>query len=190
MKVEVIGGSRFIETGLVNELRKHGQELVATAPRSGVNGEGLAEAIPDTRLQPAAGMGFREQPMTSSKSMLTLAFLITSTLMAQETITPLMSNDLTGVSGKEVLMYTVDFPPGFSSPVHRHNAQVSVYVLEGSVAMQVKGGKEITLTPGQTFYEGPNDIHVVSRNASNTKPAKFLVFLVKEKGAPLVVPAK
>jgi quercetin dioxygenase-like cupin family protein len=87
-------------------------------------------------------------------------------------------------------MYTVDFPAGFSSPVHRHNAQVSLYVLEGSVVMQVKGGKEMTLTPGQTFYEGPDDIHVVSRNASSTKPAKFLVFLVKEKGAPLVVPEK
>ena len=85
-------------------------------------------------------------------------------------------------------MYTVEFPPGLSSPVHRHNAPVSVYVLEGSVVMQVKGGKEITLTPGQSFYEGPNDVHVVSRNASDTKPAKFLVFLVKHKGAPVLVP--
>jgi quercetin dioxygenase-like cupin family protein len=132
----------------------------------------------------------------SSKLMLALAFLITSTLitisplMAQETITPLMSHALADVSGKEVLMYTVGFPPGFSSPVHRHNAQVSLYVLEGSVVMQVKGGKEITLRPGQSFYENPNDIHVVSRNASSTKPAKFLVFLIKKKGAPLVMPAK
>src|SRR5207253_10542925 len=101
-----------------------------------------------------------------------------------------MSHDLAEVSGKEVLMYTVGFPAGFSSPVHRHNAQVSVYVLEGSVVMQVKGGKEITLTTGQSFYEGPNDIHVVSRNASSTQPAKFLVFLIKKNGAPLVVPAK
>ena len=132
----------------------------------------------------------------SSKPMLVLAFLITSTLiiisplMAQETITPLMSHALAEVSGKEVLMYTVDFPPGFSSPVHRHNAQVSLYVLDGSVVMQVKGGKEITLRPGQSFYENPNDIHTVSRNASNTKPAKFLVFLIHQKGAPLVIPAK
>jgi len=132
----------------------------------------------------------------SSNSMLALAFLITSTLitisplMAQEAITPLMSHALAGVSGKEVLMYTVGFPPGFSSPVHRHNAQVSLYVLEGSVVMQVRDGKEITLSPGQSFYESPNDIHVVSRNASSTKPAKFLVFLIKEKGAPLVIPAK
>jgi quercetin dioxygenase-like cupin family protein len=86
-------------------------------------------------------------------------------------------------------MYTVDFPPGFSSPVHRHNAQVSLYVLEGSVVMQVKGGKEITLRPGQSFYEAPNDIHVVSRNASGTKSAKFLVFLINKKGASLVIPA-
>ena len=146
--------------------------------------------IPNTNLQPAADTRRREPLMAGSKSMLALAFLITSTMMAQETITPLMSRDLQGVSGKEVLMYTVDFPAGFSSPVHRHNAQVSLYVLEGSVVMQVKGGKEMTLTPGQTFYEGPNDIHVVSRNASSTKPAKFLVFLIKEKGAPLVVPEK
>ena len=119
---------------------------------------------------------------------------ISGSLMAQvkaeETITPLLTNDLAGVAGKEVLMYTVDFPPGFSSPIHRHNAQVSVYVLEGSVVMQVKGGKEVTLGPGQSFYESPNDIHVVSRNASSTKPAKFLVSLIHEKGAPLVIPAK
>jgi quercetin dioxygenase-like cupin family protein len=125
----------------------------------------------------------------SSKAMLAMSFLIVSPLMAQETITPLMSHDLAEVSGKEVLMYTVDFPPGFSSPVHRHNAQVSLYVLEGSVVMQVKGGKEITLRPGQSFYEAPNDIHVVSRNASGTKSAKFLVFLINKKGASLVIPA-
>ena len=131
-----------------------------------------------------------------SRRMLVLVLLITgtlfttSTLMADETITPIMSHDLAGGSGEQVLMYTVDFPPGFSSPVHRHNAQVSVYVLEGSVVMQVRGGKEITLGPGQSFYETPNDIHVVSRNASSTKPAKFLVFLIHQKGAPLVIPVK
>ena len=116
--------------------------------------------------------------------------IITSTLMAQEAVTPLMSKDLTDLPGKEGLMYTVEFPPGFSSPVHRHNAHVFLNVLEGSVVMQVRGGKEITLTPGQSFYEGPNDVHVVSRNASSTKPAKFLVFLVKNKGAPLLVLVK
>ena len=84
-------------------------------------------------------------------------------------------------------MYTVDFPPGYSIPVHRHNAQVFLYVLEGSIVTQVKGGKEVTLTPGQSYYENPDDIHTVSRNASSTKPAKFLVFMVKEKGAPSTV---
>jgi quercetin dioxygenase-like cupin family protein len=136
------------------------------------------------------------QLKTSLRRTLALAFLIASslipanTLMAQETITPLITKDLAVLPGEQVLMYTVDFPPGFSSPVHRHNAQVSVYVLEGSVVMQVRGQKELTLGPGQSFYEDPNDIHVVSRNASSTKPAKFLVFLINKKGAPLVVPAK
>ena len=115
---------------------------------------------------------------------------LTSPLMAQETITPIMTHSLAAASGSEVLMYTVNFPPGFSSPIHRHDAQVSVYVLEGSVVMQVKGGKELTLGPGQSFYENHNDIHVVSRNASNSKPAKFLVFLIHEKGTPLVIPVK
>jgi quercetin dioxygenase-like cupin family protein len=129
----------------------------------------------------------------SARSMLLLAFLITgplvitSPLMAQETVTPLISKDLAGVSGKDVLMYTVDFPPGYSSPVHRHNAQLFLYVLEGSIVTQVKGGKEITLTPGQIYFEDPNDIHTVSRNASSTQPAKFLVFMVRKKGAPPLV---
>ena len=87
-------------------------------------------------------------------------------------------------------MITVVYPPGSSDPVHRHYAHAFVYVLEGSVVMQVKGGKEVTLTPGQTFYEGPDDIHVVGRNASKTKPAKFLVVLVKDKGSPILVPVK
>ena len=130
------------------------------------------------------------------KRILALFFLaagtlaLASPLMAQETITPIMTHSLAAASGSEVLMYTVNFPPGFSSPIHRHDAQVSVYVLEGSVVMQVKGGKELTLGPGQSFYENHNDIHVVSRNASNSKPAKFLVFLIHEKGTPLVIPAK
>ena len=125
---------------------------------------------------------------------LVLGFLIAVTaagpLMAQEKVNPIMSHDLEGDSSKEVLMYTVDFPAGFSSPIHRHNAQVHVFVLEGSVVMQVRGGKEVTLKPGDSFYENPNDIHVVSRNASNSEPAKFLVFLIKEKNAPALIPAK
>jgi quercetin dioxygenase-like cupin family protein len=120
-----------------------------------------------------------------------LLSLIAGPLMAQEPeVRSLMSKDLKDFPGKEGLMITVEYAPGGSDPVHRHNAHTFVYVLEGSVVMQVKGGKEVTLTPGQTFYEGPNDVHVVSRNASNAKPAKFLVFFVKDKGAPLLIPVK
>ena len=120
-----------------------------------------------------------------------LLCLIPGTLVAQEPdVTPLMSNDLTDFPGKEGLVMTVEYAPGGSDPIHRHNAHGFIYVLEGSVVMQVKGGKEVTLTPGQTFYEGPNDVHVIGRNASNTKPAKFLVFLVKNKGAPPLVRVK
>ena len=104
-------------------------------------------------------------------------------------VTPLLSKDLTDFPGKEGLMIAVEYPPGGSDPIHRHNAHAFVYVLEGSIVMQVRGGKEVTLTPGQTFYEGPSDVHVVGRNASQTKPAKFVVFLVKDKGAPVLVPA-
>jgi quercetin dioxygenase-like cupin family protein len=99
-----------------------------------------------------------------------------------------MSKDLADFPGKEGLMITVVYPPGSSDPIHRHNAHAFVYVLEGSVVMQLKGGKEITLMPGQSFYEGPNDIHTVGRNASTTKPAKFIVVLFKDKGAPVLLP--
>jgi len=87
-------------------------------------------------------------------------------------------------------MITLEYPPGSSDPIHRHNAHAFVYVIEGSIVMQVTGGKETTLTPGQTFYEGPDDVHIVGRNASQTKSAKFVVLLVKDKGAPALVPAK
>ena len=120
-----------------------------------------------------------------------LLCLVTSTAMAQEAkVTSLMSKALAENPGKEVLMITVEYPPGSVDPVHRHNAQAFVYVLEGSIVMQVKGGKEVTLTPGQTFYEGPDDVHVVGRNASSDQPAKFLVVLIKDKGAPVLVPAE
>jgi quercetin dioxygenase-like cupin family protein len=128
------------------------------------------------------------RPM-SVLAFLVLAFLMAGTLIAQDAkVTPLMSKDLAEFPGKEGLMITVVYPPGASDPIHRHNAYAFLYVLEGSVVMQLQGGKEITLTPGQTFYEGPNDIHTVGRNASSTKLAKFIVFLVKDKGAPLLVP--
>ena len=105
-------------------------------------------------------------------------------------VTPLFSKDLADFPGKEGLMITVEYPPGSTDPIHRHNAHGFIYVLEGSIVMQVSGGKEVTLKPGQTFYEGPDDVHVVGRNASQTKPAKFVVFFVKDKGAPIVVPEK
>ena len=134
-------------------------------------------------------------------ALILLSLMTTGTAMAQQattpeakppqaTVTSLMSKDLPEAPGKEALMIAVEYPPGSSDPVHRHNAHAMVYVLEGSIVMQVKGGKEVTLTPGQTYYESPNDVHVVSRNASTTALAKFLVVLVKDKGAPVVVPVK
>jgi len=127
--------------------------------------------------------------MKISLPMSVLTILIASPLLAQDAqVTPLMSKDLAEFPGKEGLMITVVYPPGASDPIHRHNAHAFVYVLEGTVVMQLKDGKEVTLTPGQTFYEGPKDIHTVGRNASSTQPAKFIVFLVKDKGAPVLVP--
>src|SRR5262245_1822803 len=129
--------------------------------------------------------------MTTRLVALALLCLMTGTAMAQETkVTSLMSKDLPESPGKEMLMILVEHPPGGASPVHRHNAHAMVYVLEGSVMMQVKGGKQVTLTPGQSFYEAPDDIHVIDRNASTTTPAKFLVVLIKDKGAPALVPVK
>ncbi|MGB2899075.1 MAG: cupin domain-containing protein [Candidatus Acidiferrum sp.] len=128
--------------------------------------------------------------MTIAKLVLMLACLMSITLEPKDAkVTSLLSKDLTDFPGKEGLMITVEYPPGASDPIHRHNAHAFVYVLEGSIVMQVRGGKEVTLTSGQTFYEGPSDVHVVGRNASQTKPAKFVVFLVKDKGAPVLVPA-
>src|SRR5215510_12041340 len=128
--------------------------------------------------------------MTFPKLILALAGLMSSTLLAQEAkVTELLSKDLANFPGKEGLMITVEYPPGSTDPVHRHNAHGFIYVLKGSIVMQVRGGKEVTLTPGQTFYEGPDDVHVVGRNASKTKPAKFVVIFVKDKGAPVLVPA-
>jgi quercetin dioxygenase-like cupin family protein len=105
-------------------------------------------------------------------------------------VTSLMSKDLAENPSREALMITVEHAPGGSSATHRHNAHAFVYVLEGSVVMQLKGGQQVTLTPGQTFYEGPDDVHVVDRNASGSNPAKFLVFLIKDKGAPALVPVR
>jgi quercetin dioxygenase-like cupin family protein len=129
--------------------------------------------------------------MTKRLVALALLCLVTGTAMAGEAkVTTLMTKDLPESPGRELMVITVEHAPGGSNPAHRHNAHAVVYVLEGSVVMQVKGGKEVTLTPGQTFYEGPEDIHVVDRNASSSKPAKFLVFMIKDKGAPALLPVE
>ena len=128
--------------------------------------------------------------MKLPKLVLALACLMSGTLLAQEAkVTELFSKDLANLPGKEGLMVLVEYPPGSTDPIHRHNAHGFIYVLEGSIVMQVRGGKETTVTSGQTFYEGPEDVHVVGRNASKTKPAKFVVVFVKDKGAPVVIPA-
>src|SRR5262245_55736025 len=115
--------------------------------------------------------------MTFPKLILALACIMPGTLLAQQAkVTDLMSKDLPNLPGKEGLMITVEYPPGSVDPIHRHNANGFIYVLQGTIVMQVRGGKEVTLTPGQTFYEGPNDVHVVGRNASKTEPARFVVF--------------
>ncbi|TCU12708.1 cupin domain-containing protein [Rhizobium sullae] len=105
-------------------------------------------------------------------------------------VTSLMQKDLPNYPGKEGLMISVEYGPGGSDPIHKHDANAFVYVLEGSIVMQVKGEKEVTLSPGETYYEGPSDIHLVSRNASTSKPAKFIVVLLKNKDAPVVMPVK
>ena len=118
-------------------------------------------------------------------------FLVSSPLIAEDAkVTLLMSKPVPDNPGKELLMISVEYPPGASDPVHRHNAQALLYVVEGTIIMGVNGEKPVTLTAGQTFYEGPNDVHTVGRNASKTMPAKFLVFLLKNKGAPVLIPVK
>jgi quercetin dioxygenase-like cupin family protein len=113
----------------------------------------------------------------------------TGNALAQEAkVTQLLSKELAELPGKEGLMIIVEYPPGSSDPIHRHNAHAFIYVLEGSIVMQLRGGRETILKPGQTFYEGPDDVHIVGRNASRTKLAKFVVFFVKDKGAPVLVP--
>src|SRR4051812_20677553 len=137
--------------------------------------------------------------MNTHKARLVVSFFLAATVVVAVSaqppaatgakVTPLLTKPLLGVDGKEGLMVVVEYPPGVASAAHRHNANTFVYVLEGSVVMQVAGGKELTLTAGQTFYESPSDVHTVSRNASDSKPAKILVFLVKDVGAPVTLPA-
>jgi quercetin dioxygenase-like cupin family protein len=135
-----------------------------------------------------------KQAMTIFRTVTVLLLLAVGTAGAQEApsarVTPLMTKALADHPGKEALMLTVDYPPGAVDPVHRHNAHGFIYVLEGSIVMGVKGGTQVTLTPGQTFYESPNDVHTVGRNASLTKPAKFLVFLLKNSEEPVLTPVQ
>lgn len=120
---------------------------------------------------------------------LVLAALLAGSALAEDAkVTPLLSRELKETPDKEGTMILVEYPPGAADPIHRHNAHAFLYVLEGSIVMRVKGGKEVTLEAGQTFYEGPEDEHVVGRNASKTKPARFLVMLVKKQGAPVLIP--
>ena len=129
--------------------------------------------------------------MTIAKLLLLLGCLMSMGAAPKEAVVAeVMSKDLPDLPGKEGLMITVTYPPGSTDPIHRHNAHAFIYVLEGSIVMQVRGGKEVTLTPGQSFYEGPTDVHVVGRNASQTKSAKFVAFFIKDKGAPVLVPEK
>ena len=127
------------------------------------------------------------------KRPLLLAALLCAPALAQAqttSVTPLITEQLAGIPGKEGAVLLVEYAPGASDPVHRHDAHVFVYVLEGAVVMQVQGGKEVRLTPGQTFHESPGDVHVVGKNASTTAPAKFLAFFVKDTGAPALVPVR
>ena len=125
--------------------------------------------------------------VTMSLSMLT-AVGSASADESRKTAPPLMTRDLSGIPGKEAIVLTVEYGPGEASRPHRHDANVFVYVLEGTITMQVKGGQPVTLHPGQTYYESPSDIHTVSENASKTAPAKILVFIVKDKGTPVTRP--
>jgi quercetin dioxygenase-like cupin family protein len=127
-----------------------------------------------------------------TKPVVGLALLLAGgTLAAQDvTVRSLVSRDLAGVPGRELSLITVEYPPGGSDPVHTHDAQAVVYVLEGSIVMQVKGGDPVTLNPGETFYEAPDDVHIVGRNASRSAPARFLVFLVKNKNKPVLTPVQ
>ena len=108
----------------------------------------------------------------------------------KEAVMALMSKELSGVAGRELKMLTVEYGPGGASKPHQHHAQVFVYVLSGTVRMQVQGSAVVTLKAGETFYEGPDDVHTVSANASNTEPARILVFMVKDKSAAATTPAK
>ena len=115
---------------------------------------------------------------------------LAQTAPRQPAVIPVMQKDIADMPGWETLMLTVEYPPGTVEHIHRHDAYAFVYVLEGTIVEGVRAGKEVTLTPGQAFYEGPNDVHTVGRNASTTTPAKFIVVMLKKKGVDAVLPAE
>jgi quercetin dioxygenase-like cupin family protein len=157
-----------------------------------------AGAIPNAFGRPCALVKTRsttnphiQKELPTMKRILLTIFLACSPLLAQEAkVSSLVLKPLPDIPGKDVQVLTVTYPPGSHDPVHRHYADAFVYVLEGSIVMAVNGDKPVTLTQGQTFYEGPNDIHTIGRNASDTVPAKFVVFLLKNRNAPVLVPVK
>jgi quercetin dioxygenase-like cupin family protein len=122
--------------------------------------------------------------------LLLLGLVSNASMVSNATVTPLLTMGLSHDQSKELSMVTVEYPPGGSTPAHTHHAQALVYVLEGSIVMQVKSGASVSLSPGQAWYEGPDDVHVVSRNASSSAPAKYVVFMVKDKGAPILTPVE
>jgi quercetin dioxygenase-like cupin family protein len=123
------------------------------------------------------------------KIVLLMVWLLPAYTMADQVkVTPLLTKDLDQFPGKEGMLVAVEYPPGAYEPEHRHNAYVFVYVVEGKIVMQVRGGQQVTLSAGQTFYEAPDVVHVVGRNASKTNAARFIAFFIKNKGAPTHMP--
>jgi quercetin dioxygenase-like cupin family protein len=149
---------------------------------------------PSVALHPGR-LGRRTKEATMTTTLVALVLLAARLMLAAvpaeaADVKELFAIDLGDYPGKEGRMVEVSYPPGARDMVHRHDAHAFVYVLEGQIVMQLKGQPAVTLTAGQTFYEGPTDVHVVGRNASNTEPARFVVVLLKAKGAPILTPAK
>jgi quercetin dioxygenase-like cupin family protein len=152
----------------------------------GLRGKGVMKKTPSTH-----GTKMAFGPALGGAAWLLAMGLASSASTPQNaTVTPLRAMGLSHDESRELSMITVEYPPGGTTPAHTHHAQALLYVLEGSIVMQVKGGAPVTLSQGQTWYEGPDDVHVVSRNASDSAPAKYVVFMVKDKGAPILTPVK
>src|SRR6201993_1384871 len=131
-----------------------------------------------------------KKPHLYFSAYLTALLMLTAVPAKAAEVKELFAIDLPDYPGKEGRMIEVSYPPGAQDMVYRHDADAFVYVLEGQIVRQLKGQPAVTLKAGQTFYEGPSDVHVVGRNASNTEPARFVVVLLKAKGAPILTPVK